>query len=98
MQKLFLFHCFSQQSQWKFADTIGPQLYLKIEQTDDFFDVPAEEVDGDQDPGDPFWGQLMFHFFDDANQIIQDNLDDETGQFFIASKVFNNKTYWTWEN
>ena len=71
---------------------------MNIEQTDDFFDVPKEELAGDVNPIDLFWGQLLFHFFDDAEQIISDNLDDVTGEYFVASKVFDNKTYWTWEN
>ena len=33
---------------WKLHDTIGPALYLQMEQSDDFFDIEAEEVAGEK--------------------------------------------------
>jgi len=75
---------------WKLADTIGPAIYLRLEQTEGFFDVDPDEIEGDQ-TGDSFYQQFLFHHFDDVDAIIDAGTDN--GEF-LASRIFNDPLLW----
>jgi len=80
---------------FKFHDTFGPAQYLNLEQEGNFFDVPNEEVRGDDklvDGGEPFFNQLYFHHFDDY-ALANDAGLDSNGEFKLDI-LFNNKEYW----
>ena len=74
---------------WKLADTIGPAIYLRLEQNDDFFDVEAGEIQGEQTG--PFYQQFTLHHFNDVDEVIEDGTDSNGD--FQASTIFNNEDY-----
>jgi hypothetical protein len=80
---------------WKLHDTIGPALYLRLEQDDDFYDIGAEEQATDV-TGDPFFEQILLHHFDDIGQIIQDGtvVDEDGKSNFVADRIFLDPEYW----
>ena len=71
-------------------DTIGPALFLRVEQEDDFFDVDPAEIENDS-TGDELLTQVLLHHFDDIDEVIADGtLDNE----FNADRIFLNEDYW----
>eukprot|EP00547_Thalassionema_nitzschioides_P008275 CAMPEP_0194226712 /NCGR_PEP_ID=MMETSP0156-20130528/42406_1 /TAXON_ID=33649 /ORGANISM="Thalassionema nitzschioides, Strain L26-B" /LENGTH=265 /DNA_ID=CAMNT_0038959157 /DNA_START=9 /DNA_END=806 /DNA_ORIENTATION=+ len=75
---------------WKLHDTVGPATALRLEQNDDFF-TNADEIMGNENIGEVL-GQLLFHHFDDAREIIQRGRNS-AGEF-ETEKIFRNKTFW----
>ena len=75
---------------WKLHDTVGPALYLRIEQDDDFYDVPAEDIEGDQ-TNDPHFREVLMHHFDDTDVIIAAGTVDNE---FVADVVFDDPAFW----
>lgn len=80
---------------WKLHDTIGPATQLRLEQTDDFFDVDADFVEGDV-TNIQFYREVLFHHFDDAQEIIRLGTVrvNDTFAFFNSDLIFLNETYW----
>jgi len=82
---------------WKFHDTIGPAIYVRLEQaSDDFFDVKTEEVRENvtawNDPVDkPFYDQLFKHHWDNISYIIENSTGDG---IFDHHAVFDSKRLW----
>jgi len=81
---------------WKFHDTIGPAIYLNLEQDEDFFDVKTEEVREHMtawnDPIEkPFYDQLFKHHWDNISYIIKNSTGDGT---FDHHAVFDSKRFW----
>lgn len=74
---------------WKLHDTVGPALFLRVEQDDDFYDIDAEEIQSDN-TGEPFFEQVLLHHFDDLGEVITDgtvtNPDGSSG--FNAERIF----------
>ena len=74
---------------WKLHDTVGPALFLRVEQDDDFYDIDAEEIQTDS-TGEAFYEQLLLHHFDDLGEVIRDgtvtNPDGSSG--FDAERIF----------
>ncbi|KAL7534158.1 hypothetical protein ACHAXR_005684 [Thalassiosira sp. AJA248-18] len=77
---------------WKLHDTVGPALFLRVEQDDEFYDVDAGEIESDS-TGDTFFTQLLLHHFDDINQVIQDGTEDNE---FNADRIFLDEDYWVY--
>lgn len=79
---------------WKLHDTIGPATFLRLEQTDDFFDATAQFVQGDVTNLE-FYREMLFHHFNDAQQII-DLGTVQVGNMleFNSDRIFLNSTYW----
>ena len=77
---------------WKLHDTIGPALFLRVEQDDDFYDIDAEEIQEDS-TGDQFFTQVLLHHFDDINQVIVDGTVDNE---FNADRIFLDEEYWVY--
>ena len=73
------------------ADTIGPAIYLKVEQDDDFYDISADELEGDQTDYD-FFQQFSLHHWDDIDTIVVAGTDSNGD--FKASTIFNDPDYW----
>jgi hypothetical protein len=80
---------------WKLHDTIGPALYLRLEQDDEFYDIDAEEQATDV-TGDPFFEQILLHHFDDVGQIIADGtvVEEDGSSNFLADRIFLDPEYW----
>lgn len=80
---------------WKLHDTIGPATELRLEQTDDFYDVTADFVQGDV-TNIAFYREMLFHHFDDANEIIRLGtvMVNETLSVFTSDRIFLNSTFW----
>ena len=81
---------------WKFHDTIGPAIYLQLEQSDDFFDVKTTEVrDNETAWNDPsnksFFDQLFKHHWDDIDSIIERSTGDG---IFDHRTVFDDREFW----
>mmetsp|Transcript_1271 Transcript_1271/g.2677 ORF Transcript_1271/g.2677 Transcript_1271/m.2677 type:complete len:357 (-) Transcript_1271:215-1285(-) len=75
---------------WKLHDTIGPALFLQIEQDDEFYDVNADEI-ADYQNENPFFQQVLLHHFDDIQVIIDDGTVDNE---FNADRIFLDPDYW----
>ncbi|KAL7480808.1 hypothetical protein ACHAW6_006469 [Cyclotella cf. meneghiniana] len=75
---------------WKMHDTIGPALFLRLEQDDDFYDIAADEIEGDV-TNDPVYTQILLHHFDDIDVIIEDGTVDNE---FNADRIFLDPEYW----
>lgn len=75
---------------WKLHDTIGPALFLRLEQDDAFYDIAGEEVVSDV-TGDPVFEQILLHHFDDLNVIIEAGTVDNE---FNADRIFLDPEYW----
>ncbi|KAL7470886.1 hypothetical protein ACHAXS_011164 [Conticribra weissflogii] len=75
---------------WKLHDTIGPALFLQIEQDDEFYDVNADEI-SDYQNENPFFQQVLLHHFDDIQVIIDDGTVDNE---FNADRIFLDPNYW----
>lgn len=75
---------------WKLHDTVGPALFLRIDQDDDFFDVDADEIESDS-TGDALFTQVLLHHFDDINDVIADGTVDNE---FNADRIFLDEDYW----
>ena len=71
--------------------TLNLQIYITIEQNDDFFDMDDGEIAGDKS-GNPFWNQVILHHFDNIQNII-DYEESVNGEFNTVN-VFNNPEYW----
>jgi len=82
---------------WKLHDTVGPALFLKVEQDDDFYDVEAKEIQGDS-TGNALYTQVLLHHFDDIEQVIADGTVEtpDGGSEFNADRIFLNKEYWSY--
>ena len=79
---------------WKFTDTIGPASQLRLEQNDDFYDVDATFVSGDV-TGVEFFQELLFHHFNDANEIVRlGTVTTGNTAEFLSDRIFLNSTYW----
>jgi len=83
---------------WKFHDTIGPAIYLRLEQDDDFFDVESAEVRDNEtawnDPIEkPFYDQLFKHHWDDISYVIENSTGESDGSFDHHA-VFNDQSFW----
>jgi hypothetical protein len=83
---------------WTLHDTVGPGLFLRVEQDDEFFDVASaeftegtESISETQEEVDPFLSQLLLHHFDDIDKVIADG---RVGDKFDADTIFMNETYW----
>ncbi|KAL7554017.1 hypothetical protein ACHAWF_017379 [Thalassiosira exigua] len=77
---------------WKLHDTVGPALFLRVEQDDEFYDITAEEIASDV-TGDPLFEQVLLHHFDDMQQVIEDGTVDNT---FSADRIFLDEDYWVY--
>lgn len=75
---------------WKLHDTIGPALYLRLEQDDAFYDIKGDEIAEDV-TGDPVFEQILMHHFDDVQVIIDAGTVD--GEF-NADRIFLDPEYW----
>ncbi|KAL3786920.1 hypothetical protein HJC23_013255 [Cyclotella cryptica] len=75
---------------WKMHDTIGPALFLRLEQDDNFYDIAADEIAGDV-TNDPVYTQILLHHFDDIEVIINDGTVDNE---FNADRIFLDPEYW----
>lgn len=75
---------------WKLHDTIGPALFLQLEQDDTFYDIEADEIASDV-TGDPLFNEILLHHFDDIQQIINDGTVN--GEF-NADNIFLDPEYW----
>ena len=72
---------------WKIHDTIGPAAFLRLSQSDDFFDVDKlQDVTSDRD----FYAQWAYHHWDDINDLLNDILDDADG----LQNLFANPLIW----
>lgn len=78
---------------WKLHDTVGPALYLKLEQNDDFFDVDDDKHIKEDASAEDFFEELLLHHFDDIDEIIEKDGLDEDGEFEPAL-IFDNAEYW----
>ena len=74
---------------WKLHDTVGPALYLRVDQDDNFYDIEAGEIQSDS-TGDVFFEQLLLHHFDDLGQVIADGTVtyDDGSSGFDAERIF----------
>ena len=88
---------------WKLSDTIGPALFLRIEQNaDDWFDIDNEEIASDV-TGDSFFQPYFLHWFGDIDAVIEDGTEDvvsEDGtvtQEFNAANIFLDEDYWDYQ-
>mmetsp|Transcript_6633 Transcript_6633/g.14708 ORF Transcript_6633/g.14708 Transcript_6633/m.14708 type:complete len:432 (+) Transcript_6633:231-1526(+) len=77
---------------WKLHDTVGPALFLRVEQDDEFFDMDAEEIQEDS-TGDALFTQVLLHHFDDINKVIEDGTVDNE---FNADRIFLDEAYWVY--
>jgi len=74
---------------WKLHDTIGPAIYLQLEQDDDFFDIlDARELLFDDTD---FLSKLFLHHFDDVQQILD---AASVNQVLDLNQVFDDPNYW----
>ena len=72
---------------WKIHDTIGPAAFLRLSQSDDFFDVDQlQDVTSDRD----FYAQWAYHHWDDINDLLNAILDDADG----LQNLFANPSIW----
>lgn len=81
---------------WKMHDTVGPALFLRLEQDDEFYDVKAEDVEEDV-TNDPVFNQILLHHFDDIDVIIEEGtaVNEDTGDLeFNADNIFLDPEYW----
>lgn len=78
---------------FKFHDTFGPATYLNLQQEGNFFDVPNQDVRGNNF-GDTFFDQLFFHHFNDMKRVNEDAGYQSGDQDFQYKKVFENFLYW----
>lgn len=69
-----------------------------MEQNDDFFDVPADFIEGDV-TNVQFYREMLFHHFNDAQEIIRLGTVpvNETSAAFNSDAIFLNSTYWDTE-
>lgn len=77
---------------WKLHDTVGPALFLRVEQDDEFYDIDAEEIEGNN-AGDSLFTQVLLHHFDDINKVIEDGTKDNE---FNADNIFLDEDYWVY--
>mmetsp|Transcript_10902 Transcript_10902/g.16837 ORF Transcript_10902/g.16837 Transcript_10902/m.16837 type:complete len:390 (+) Transcript_10902:118-1287(+) len=54
---------------WKLSDMVGPATEFMLEQNDDFFDIPSDELVNVIENQD-FFQQLLFHHFDDIEPVL----------------------------
>lgn len=88
---------------WKLRDTIGPALYLRVEQNqDDWFDIDNKEIDGDV-TNDPFFQPFFLSPFGDIDKVIEDGTEEIVGEDgsvtsnFNADRIFNDPEYWDYK-
>lgn len=76
-------------------DTIGPALFLRLEQDDNFYDIEADEIEEDV-TNDPVFNQILLHHFDDIQQIIEDGtvVEEDGSSNFNADRIFLDPEYW----
>jgi hypothetical protein len=75
---------------WKLHDTVGPALFMRVDQDDTFYDG-AEDVINADSTEDPFMAQVLLHHFDDIDQVIEDGTVDNE---FDADRIFLDEKYW----
>lgn len=75
---------------WKLHDTIGPALFLRVEQDDEFYDMNAEDIDPENSVG-TFFQQVLLHHWDDIQIIVDAGTE---GQEFDAARVFLDPEFW----
>lgn len=80
---------------WKLHDTVGPALYLRVEQDDAFYDIDADEIEEDV-TNDPFYNQVLLHHFDNLTAVIEDGTVpvEGGGTEFNADRIFLDEDYW----
>jgi len=80
---------------WKMHDTVGPALFLRPEQVDDFYDIKAEDIEEDV-TNDPVFNQILLHHFDDIDVIIEEGtkVNEEGVVEFNADNIFLDPEYW----
>ena len=80
---------------WKLHDTVGPATQLRLEQSDDFFDVEASSINEDQTNAE-LYRQMLFHHFDNSSEIIALGTVkvNSTLAVFSSDSIFLNETYW----
>eukprot|EP00584_Thalassiosira_punctigera_P002589 CAMPEP_0172545878 /NCGR_PEP_ID=MMETSP1067-20121228/15728_1 /TAXON_ID=265564 ORGANISM="Thalassiosira punctigera, Strain Tpunct2005C2" /NCGR_SAMPLE_ID=MMETSP1067 /ASSEMBLY_ACC=CAM_ASM_000444 /LENGTH=375 /DNA_ID=CAMNT_0013332709 /DNA_START=151 /DNA_END=1275 /DNA_ORIENTATION=- len=84
---------------WKLHDTVGPALFLRVEQDDEFYDIGAEEIQEDS-TGNQLFTQVLLHHFDDIDQVISDGTetvtepDGSVNEEFNADRIFLDEVYW----
>ena len=76
---------------WKLHDTVGPHSFLRVEQTDDFYDVTDNEFRPNAIEN-PFFGQLFYHHWDNIEPII--DAGTTSGGNFNADLIFTNPEFW----
>jgi len=81
---------------WKFHDTIGPAIYLNLDQNDDFFDVENTEVRDNETAWNnpiekPFYDQLFKNHWNNISYIIENTTGDG---IFNHHAVFDNEDLW----
>jgi len=89
---------------WKLQDTIGPALFLRIEQNaDEWFDIDNEEIESDV-TGNEFFEAFLLHFFGDIDKVIEDGTVDVVdedgtviGSEFNADRIFLDEDYWDYQ-
>ncbi|KAL9190042.1 hypothetical protein ACHAXT_007253 [Thalassiosira profunda] len=77
---------------WKLHDTVGPALFLRVEQDDEFYDVDAEDIESDS-TGDEFFTGVLLHHFDDIDEVIADGTENNE---FNADRIFLDEEYWVY--
>ncbi len=75
---------------WKLHDTVGPALFMRVDQDDKFYDG-AEDVINTDIAEDPFMTQVLLHHFDDIDRVIEDGTVDNE---FDADRIFLDEEYW----
>jgi hypothetical protein len=78
---------------WKIHDTIGPALFLRVEQDDDFYDMEADEFDKYMEADEPFRIQVLLHHFDDIDEVIADGVVDNE---FNVDRIILDEEYWSY--
>ena len=80
---------------WKFHDTIGPAVYLRVKQNDDFFDVDDDEAKQPPVLGDDFFQQLYLHHFNDPDLFID---EASSGTGVVDKHEYDNAVWWDYED
>jgi len=82
---------------WKLHDTVGPALYLRVDQDDEFYDIEADEIQEDSS-GSELFTQVLLHHFDDLEKVIEDGTVETPGEGseFNADRIFLDENYWVY--
>lgn len=63
---------------WKLHDTIGPANFVHVNQDDEFFNMPFEELREDLEEDEEFFNQFFGHHFDTDDPITEDKIEDSS--------------------